>query len=155
MRISLRSVTRANWLEAIRLRVLDKQRDFVPTVAVSLAKVHVKPDGDDVDYLPFAIYADETMVGFVMHAYVESTTTMYWINGFLIDESQQQKGYGKAALAEIVSYIKNRFAQCKEIRLTVHPDNLAAQKLYQGFGFTETGDAMDGELVYKLTIDRE
>lgn len=155
MRVALRPVTRENWLDALRLQVTEDQRNYVPTVAVSLAKVYVKPDGDDVDYTPFAIYADDAMVGFVMHAYVERTTTMFWINGFLIDAAYQQRGYGKAALAEIVSYIKNRFAHCEEIRLTVYPQNHVATQLYRGFGFMETGEMMGEEMVYKLPVERE
>lgn len=148
----MKQVTRENWLEALDLQVKEEQRAFVPTVAVSLAKVHVKPDGDLVEYLPFAIYEGDTMVGFAMHAFVESTTDMYWINGFLIDSRHQGKGYGKAALSALVDYIKNRFSQCEEVRLTVHKDNHAAQRLYRGFGFVDTGETMGGELVYQLPV---
>ena len=68
MTISLSPVTRDNWLEVLELKVKPEQAGFVPSVAISLAKVHIKPDGDSVEYLPFAIYHEETMVGFMMHA---------------------------------------------------------------------------------------
>lgn len=152
MEISLKPVTRGNWLESLELQVGEEQKRFVPTVAVSLAKVYIKPDGDGVEYLPFAIYHGETMVGFIMHAYEEQTTNMYWINGFLIDSKHQGKGYGKSALQAMMDWITNRFSQCEEIRLTVYPDNHAAHGLYRSAGFEETGEIYGGELVLRFPI---
>lgn len=56
MNIQLKVVTRENWEDALQLQVKENQRKFVPAVAVSLAKVYIKPDGDNVEYIPFAIY---------------------------------------------------------------------------------------------------
>jgi len=153
MTIQLKNVTRENWEEALALKVNEKQNKFVPSVAVSLAKVYIKPDGDNVEYIPFAIYDDEKMVGFIMHAYVENTTNMYWINGFIIDEKYQGKGYGRAALAEMVQWIKNRFPNCKEIRLTVYRENQVACGLYKSFDFQPTGDVYGEEDVWFFSVE--
>ncbi len=152
MNITLKPVTRDNWLQALDLKVKDDQSGFVPSVAVSLAKVHIKPDGDQVEYLPFAIYDGETMVGFIMHAFEEQTSNMYWINGFLVDHNHQGKGYGKTAILQMIDYIRSRFSQCQEIRLTVYPNNYAARNLYQSVGFVETGEIWGGELVLRLPV---
>lgn len=149
MRIQLKPVTRENWEEALALKVRSEQEPFVPSVAVSLAKVYIKPDGDEVEYLPFAIYAEGEMVGFIMHAYVEQTEDMFWINGFIIDEKHQGKGYGKAALTEMISWIENRFPASRETRLTVHQNNRHASTIYEGLGYKKTGDVYDGEVVYR------
>ena len=152
MNIHLKIVTRENWEDALQLQVKENQRKFVPAVAVSLAKVYIKPDGDNVEYIPFAIYNGDLMVGFVMHAVVKETTDMYWINGFIIDQKQQGNGYGKAALQESIYLIKNTFKACKEIRLTVHKDNISAKKLYECYGFQASGHDYDGEQVYRLFV---
>jgi len=152
MTVTLRPVTRENWLEALALQVKQEQSNFVPTAAVSLAKVHIKPDGDEVEYVPFAIYHEETMVGFIMHAFEENTSNMYWINGFFIDSRYQGKGYGKAALQLMIEYIRSRFAQCEEIRLTVYPNNVNAYHLYRSVGFVETGERMGEELILRMPI---
>ncbi|HFJ9402856.1 TPA: GNAT family N-acetyltransferase [Bacillus paranthracis] len=152
MNIQLRVVTRENWKDALKLQVKEIQRKFVPSVAVSLAKVYIKPDGDNVEYTPFAIYDGDDMVGFIMHAVVRETTDMYWINGFIIDQMQQGKGYGKVALQESIYLIKNTFKVCKEIRLTVHKDNIPAKKLYERYGFQPLGHDYDGEQVYRLCV---
>jgi diamine N-acetyltransferase len=145
MVICLRPVTRENWKEALALQVKDTQRHFTPAVSVSLAKIAIKPDGDNVTYLPFAVYDDEQMVGFIMHAYEKGTSNMYWINGFLIDERYQGQGYGKAALSHLMYWITEQFSECREIRLTVHKDNSAARSLYIHSGFLPTGEIFDGE----------
>ncbi|AZQ47515.1 GNAT family N-acetyltransferase [Bacillus sp. GX] len=152
MNIQLKIVTRANWEDALKLQVKEEQRKFVPTVAVSLAKVYIKPDGDNVEYIPFAIYDGELMIGFVMHAVIKETTDMYWINGFIIDQKQQGNGYGKEALQESIYLIKNTCKACREIRLTVHKDNLSAKKLYERYGFQPLGHDYDGEQVYRLFV---
>ncbi|WP_260288766.1 GNAT family N-acetyltransferase [Peribacillus aracenensis] len=152
MKVHLKCVTRENWEEALALKVKKQQSNFVPPVAVSLAKIYIKPDGDNIVYLPFAIYDKEIMVGFIMHAYDESTTNMYWINGFIIDEGYQGKGYGRATLSEMVNWIANRFTICKEIRLTVFKDNENARELYKRFGFLPTGDVYGEEDVWFLPI---
>src|SRR5918998_1523856 len=56
MKISVREVTSENWEEALALSVWPEQREFVPAVARSLAKCHIKPDGKT--YEPFAEYLD-------------------------------------------------------------------------------------------------
>ncbi|WP_426446196.1 GNAT family N-acetyltransferase [Paenibacillus sp. S-38] len=151
--ISLRPVTRENWLEALNLQVKEQQVGFVPPAAVSLAKVYIKPDGDLVEYEPFAIYAGSQLVGFVMLAYEEGTNDMYWLNGFLIDARHQYKGYGRAALHRMIQLIRSRFAGCTEIRLSVHPDNRHALKLYASTGFIPTSQMSGREQVYRLPLD--
>ncbi len=152
LNVQLKAVTRDNWEEALQLRVSKEQDNFVPSVAVSLAKVYIKPDGENVNYIPFAIYDNTKMVGFIMHAYEEETSDMYWINGFLIDEKYQGQGYGRAALTEMVKWIVQRFPQCKEIRLTVYKENQHAQNLYKCFGFLPTGIVYGEEDVWSFPV---
>lgn len=148
MSIHLESVTRDNWEKALNLTVNKDQMGFVPSVSVSLAKIYIKPDGDHVEYIPFTIFHDEELVGFIMFAYEEDSTNMYWINGFLIDSKYQGNGYGLAALHEIVNWIYDKFSICEEIRLTVNKDNFSAKNLYENFGFKPNGDVYHDEEVW-------
>ncbi|MEH6938998.1 GNAT family N-acetyltransferase [Bacillus sp. JJ664] len=148
MTIHLESVTRDNWEKALNLTVNKEQSNFVPSVSVSLAKIYIKPDGEHVEYIPFTIYHDEELVGFIMFAYEEDSTNMYWINGFIIDSMFQGNGFGRAALQEIVKWISDKFSICEEIRLTVHKDNLLAKNLYKNFGFIPNGDEYHDEEVW-------
>lgn len=152
MNVQLKGVTRENWEVVLKLKVRENQDGFVPSVAVSLAKIYIKPDGENVIYIPFSIYDQEKLIGFIMHAYEENTTNMYWINGFIIDENFQGKGYGRAALTEMVKWIAQRHTQCREIRLTVHKNNQSARALYESFGFVPAGYAFGDEDVMFLTV---
>jgi hypothetical protein len=41
------------------------------------------------------------------------------------------KGFGKAALVEMICWIESQFPQCEEIRLTVYKENRNASVLYE------------------------
>ena len=58
----------------------------------------------------------------------------------MIDESQQRRGLGSAALERVIDYIKTKpFGDSKRIALTCSKDNPAARKLYERKGFKATG----------------
>ena len=63
----------------------------------------------------------------------------------LIDASQQRRGYGRAALRQVVG-LASQLENCGRLRLTVHPENEAAIGLYASEGFTQDGIDADGEL---------
>jgi diamine N-acetyltransferase len=149
-RISTKPVTAANWREAIALDVRPGQHEFTPPVAVSLAKAYIQPEGANYD--PIAIYAGKTMVGF--YSFIHYPGPLYFcsIGGFLIDKAHQGKGYGRAALADFISFVERQHPECSEIYLTVHPRNAAAARLYSSLGFVKTGDVIEGEEVMRLVM---
>ncbi|GIP26670.1 GCN5 family N-acetyltransferase [Paenibacillus sp. J23TS9] len=151
--IRLIPTTRENWKDAINLQVQVHQNHYVPSVAVSLAKVHIRPDGDEYKYLPFCIYNTEnSLVGFVMITVDDTTAWSYWVNGLLIDASYQGKGYGKATIESVIRYIKENYYNSRCLNLTVCADNEAARKLYEKLGFSETGEVYDDEIVYRFVF---
>ena len=94
---------------------------------------------------PFAICADDTLVGFCMFAFApdaEYPEDRYWLWRFMIDKSEQGKGYGQAALAEIIRYFKDQGAD--RLYLSTEPENERGLHLYHKAGFRETG-AIDGD----------
>jgi len=48
--------------------------------------------------------------------------------------------------------VKTHYPQAQSLRLTVHPENSAAQALYRSLGFVATGEELDGEPVYALAL---
>lgn len=149
-KITTRPVTEANWRTAIELDVHPEQREFTPTVAISLAKAYIKPDGAVYD--PVAIYAGHKMVGFYSFIYLPGNLRYAYLGGFLIDKAEQGRGYGRAALDEFLRSIKRRQPTCAEVLLAVHPQNQTAQRLYQSFGFVKTGEQVNGEEVMRLVL---
>ena len=136
--VQLKEITKDNLDEVLRLSVAEHQKLFVSTTADSLAQAYVYRD----TAFPFAIYADEKPVGFIMLGYYESRK-QYTLWKFLIDKEYQGKGYGKEALKQGITYLKEQF-DAKEIYTGVSLGNEAAKGLYKSMGFTETGLIEEG-----------
>jgi diamine N-acetyltransferase len=150
VRIRTKPVTAANWREAIALEVYPEQREFTPSVAVSLAKAYIQPDGANYD--PFAVYVGQTMVGFYSLIYYPGDLRFCSIGGFLIDYAHQGKGYGRAALVDFLNMVQRTYAECTDVFLTVHPANGVAVRLYASLGFVKTGDVQEGEEIMRLVL---
>lgn len=150
MSILLKEVNRDNWYECVKLKVAEHQKNFVASNAFSLAQAAYEPG-----CIPLCIYSDDTMIGFVMFSMdkAEDSTEeeSFWICRFMIDEKYQGKGYGKAAMTEIIQYAKSYY-DYTEIYLSEVPGNEGAKKLYQSFGFQLTGEVIEGEEVMLLTL---
>ena len=94
---------------------------------------------------PFAIYADDRLVGFCMFAFApedENPEERYWLWRFMIDKNEQDKGCGQAALQEIIRYFKENGAD--RLYLSTEPENKRGLHIYHKAGFRETG-AIDGD----------
>ncbi len=67
---------------------------------------------------------------------------------FMIDESQQGKGYGKASLLKAIEMIKTYpHGKADKIYLSYVPGNETGSGLYKSVGFVETGNMDRGEVV--------
>jgi len=131
--IELREITADNFDEILDLRVAEHQKKYVSTVANSLAQAWLYHN----TAFPFAIYADDLPVGFVMLGYYQSRE-QYTLWKFFIDERYQNRGYGKQALKLSISFLFHSF-HAKEIYTGVYVGNKIAKHLYVSFGFEETG----------------
>lgn len=140
--IELRQVTGDNFDAVIALRVADDQRDFLHPVVESLAWAYVAPQCH-----PLAIYAGDSPAGFVMYGH-EPAEGRCWIVGFMVDACRQRRGVGRAALELLLARMEGEL-RCPSVALSVHPDNVAALRLYQSFGFQDTGKCQDGELILR------
>ena len=152
--LTIREVNRQNWRAALTLAVHPEQQRFVsghtPIAAIALAKAYVRPGG--LTWLPYLIYADEQTVGLTVLAYAPGSSDCYWLYHFFIDRAHQGKGYSKPALQTFIALVRAQHPACRQINLTVHPDNDRAQRLYTSMGFQPTGAMQDGEPVYTLRL---
>ena len=126
-------ITADNLEVVLKLKVSKEQENFVSTTAYSLAQAYVYRE----NAYPFAIYADDTLVGFIMFGFYE-LRNQYTLWKFLIDEKYQNKGYGKMALALGIEYMKKQY-DIKEMYTGVAIDNDVAERLYHSVGFQLTG----------------
>jgi len=147
--VELREITKDNLEEVLALDVCDYQKSFVSSTVASLAQAYVYKE----TAFPFAVYADNTLVGFIMLGYYQ-TRNQYTLWKFLIDKEYQNKGYGKEALKQGIQYLQNTF-QAKEIYTGVSIGNEQAKHVYKSLGFVETGLVEDGmeELRYLFEVN--
>lgn len=149
MKIALKKITEQNEQECFSLKVSLAQSEYI---ASNEASLNAARENAEVTR-PFAIYADDKMIGFTMFAWDENNEDpedKYWLWRFMIDESLQGKGYGYFALKEIIKYFKDNGADI--ITLSTKESNKRALSLYHQFGFEENGEMNDEEIVLKLYL---
>ena len=161
--IALQPITENNFEDVLKLKASE---EFVATNAYSLAEAYCSlkdavETGEpylNVD-VPYAIVNDKTVVGFLMVSFengkdVGSDDNIYWISRIMLDEKYQGKGYGKAAMALLIDYVKTKpnGNEAKYIYTSHIPNNHIAAKTYAGFGFEKTGQMLDGECVMRLIL---
>ena len=98
-------------------------------------------------------------MGFLMVAFengedVFSDGDIYWLSRFMIDEKHQGKGYGKAALTQLIDFVKTKpnGNAAKSFYTSVVPNSPVAAKLYASAGFEKTGQILEGEEVMRLIL---
>jgi CubicO group peptidase (beta-lactamase class C family)/RimJ/RimL family protein N-acetyltransferase len=147
MKIKLIPVNDENREAVLALSVREDQ-PFVAANAVSLKQADETNEEYPGVARPFAIYADDRLVGFTMFAFApkaEDPDDRYWLWRFMIDKNEQGKGYGQAALAEIIRYFRDNGADM--LYLSTEPENEQGLHVYHKAGFRETGTISDGEAV--------
>ena len=134
--------------EAVLALTVREDQPFVASNGYSLKEAEETNQEHPGTARPFAIYADDRLVGFCMFAFdpeEEDEDDRYWLWRFMIDKSEQGKGYGQAALQEIIKYFKENGAD--RLFLSTAPENKQGLHLYHKAGFRETGIIDGGEAV--------
>ncbi|WP_312469914.1 GNAT family N-acetyltransferase [Neobacillus sp.] len=141
--ITLKEVNLDNFRACIRLKVAGDQEKFIASNLFTIAESKV-----DHSMTPYAIYANETLVGFCCLEYVpeNAANDRYGIPRFMIGEEFQGKGYGKQAMEEIISMLSKN-DDCIEISLSYVPENQAARNFYLSLGFVDQGEKLSNENV--------
>ena len=157
--IELRKITFENIGECIKLEPNEEQKTFVASNIKSLAEAYVALSNNECIPMPYAIYSDNTMVGFIMLSYNKPDDMFkensYWVWRFMIDKRYQGKGYGRTAFAKALDYIRTfPYGEVSAIFLSYEPENVLAKNLYASFGFVETGDIVEGEMLAKLMLPK-
>jgi diamine N-acetyltransferase len=147
MEVLLKDITSENWIECTLLTTNTDGshtifEEFVGSNAFSIAQSKIENG-----WIIKGIYDGTNMVGFTMYGY-DYNAKAYELCRFMIDHRYQKKGYGKSALKLVIEEMKN-IKDCKEIKLSTNPLNSVAIKLYESFGFKNTGE----KVVYHETED--
>lgn len=137
--VSLREIG-DDWRAVADVAPRDEQRAFVFALAGRYLLLSIK----ESVWRSLGIYADEEVVGHVMWAVDDDGS--HWISGLIVASSEQGFGVGRTAMRTLITWLQTLPA-CRVIRLSYHPDNTAADALYQSLGFVPTGAMDEDELV--------
>lgn len=151
--LRIEKVNGKNVWDLLKLRVSDEQKTFVASNDTSIIEAYTSITGNGYAF-PFGIYDEDVPVGFLMIGF---DVDDYWEDApaiaknnynlwrLMIDKAYQGRGYGKEAVRLALDFIKTLPCGSAEYCwLSYEPENEVARKLYNSFGFNETGD-MDGE----------
>ena len=144
--IRLVSVTGANRALVAALQLAPDQMDFVASNAESLDEAET-----DADARPRVVMAGDRIVGFLMYEADDDEARIY---RFMIDRAHQGRGYGKAALREVLDEIMG-LGHISHVSICYEPSNEAARHLYRAAGFVEEGLDEDGEMIADLALPRD
>lgn len=144
--ITLRAITRETLRPILRLKVAPEQEMFVASNAVSIAQAHFEPETAWFR----GIYAGETPVGFVM-VEIDTTAQEYFLWRFMIDRRYQGRGYGRRALQRVVDHVRT-LPGARSLGCSYEPGEGSPAEFYHKFGFVDTGEVDEGELITRLDL---
>ena len=145
LQVSLRPVNQDNWRDIAKLKVAEKQREFVAEPCYYLALCCF----GNV-WQPLAICLDEQVIGFMMWA-IDPADESCWLGGILLDQIMQRRGYGQQAVQAAIVMFERDHGH-RNFALSYHPTNLVAKHIYSKLGFVETDEWEDSEIVARLSL---
>lgn len=152
-----KEITNKNIQKVCMLEVDETQKSFVADNVVSLAEAYATRNEGNIA-LPFAIYDEELLVGFIMigkgtvgnEEESELIKNNYCLWRLMIDKKYQCKGYGKNAIQKALNMMKNDsfgLGKAKCCWVSYEPENLVARKCYLKIGFKETKEMCENEII--------
>ncbi|MFG2329639.1 GNAT family N-acetyltransferase [Streptomyces sp. NPDC048604] len=145
-RVVLDEITDDNWRAVADVAPTDDQRRFVAALGARYLLLSMRGGV----WNSLAVRAADEVVGHVMWALDDEDGT-HWIGGMIVNETEQGKGVGRAAMRALIQRLA-ALPDCREIRLSYHPENVPAARLYEALGFKPTGDQEDDEIVAALAV---
>ena len=136
--IQLQPISRNDRDRVDHIAVLPSQEPFCGTIAH-----HFTADEPECDF--HIILRDEEVVGFfkIDRSYFEKFTFAapheLGLRGVMIDQTEQGKGTGKAAILALRDYLPAQYPWAEAVVLTVNEVNPAAVATYLAAGFQDTG----------------
>jgi len=145
--VRLREVTAETVRDVCRLSetLSDEQQKMVAPNAVSIAQAHFEPKA-----WFRAIYAGETLVGFVM-LYLNPEGADYYLWRLMIGGEHQGKGYGLHAMEQVIDHVRG-LPEATVLRASYVPIEGGPKGFYHKLGFEPTGAVDHGEVVIERKL---
>ncbi|MEH6421645.1 GNAT family N-acetyltransferase [Pseudomonas sp. CGJS7] len=128
------------------LQVAPEQLRFVGDTSYNLDQTRLDPNSEAM-----AVLAGERVVGFYRLDFsVEAIAgralgePSVGLRAYAIDQREQGRGYGKAAMLACVEDLRRRYPERRLLALTVNVQNPSAYGVYLKVGFVDTGELYHG-----------
>ncbi len=138
--------------EFLLLDVNENQKNLVATVAQSFADALFPPEDPNGPPLIWirGVLRNSQPAGFVMCADQTEQQKDPWLWRLLVDKSHQGFGVGTFALNAVIE--RYRELGMQRVLTAWHPGEGNAEGFYKRFGFKETGEKIDDEIVAELKL---
>lgn len=137
-----------DWREAIAIEIAPEQWAHLDSESL----LHFLAEGIfHPTFRAHAIYAGDQLVGLVSFGYEHATPTEWWIPLIVIGHEHQHRGYGRAALRDVIEQVKAR-PDAQGLGLSYKPANTTAARLYTSLGFVPGTTDERGEIAARLTL---
>ena len=144
--VSLQPVTAENEAAVAALRVRPSQERLVAANVQSLADARAVPACE-----PFAVYAGETPVGFLMLRHDYPGPRDYYLLRLMVAAEHQGRGYGTAALERLVEHVRT-LPGASALRTSYDVGEGNAGPFYARLGFVATGGTNGDEVELLLPL---
>ena len=146
MNLELRNIDQTNFYEICQLKVANNQLNHVDSNAISLA---------EANFMNFpwfkGIYFDNNPIGFIL-VNADTVSGKFELWRFMIDRSQQSKGYGRIAIDLLKSALVHEFG-ISALYTSVVALSDSPKGFYENCGFVSTGHLVEGrEIELYLTL---
>jgi len=138
--------------EFLNLDVREDQRGLVASVAQSYSDALFPPEDPNGPPQVWirGVLRNSQPAGFVMCADQTEQQKDPWLWRLLVDKSHQGVGVGTFALTAVIQRYRELGTQ--RVLTAWHPGEGNAGDFYKKFGFTETGEMIDDEIVAELIL---
>ncbi|WP_028885465.1 GNAT family N-acetyltransferase [Teredinibacter turnerae] len=131
MQISLRDITKDNWVDMIDLEITKEQEKYValPSEAIAASKFHEH-------YINRGIYLGDKPIGYIQYYpnFNEGKPNEIYIDQLIIDVSLQGQGYGSKATALVLDEIK-KIKGVKSVSICYVEGHDVMKTFFERFGF--------------------
>lgn len=146
--IHLEEITEDNF-EAVIAMKRPEDEHFVASNCYSLAQAWLYRNDNDV--FPYAIYLDDTPVGFILLEEDEKEREL-WIWRIMFPEEHANKGYGSAAIRLVIDHAKTKLNKYDDLCVDCAITNERARHVYEKLGFRKSGRMNHGDEEMRLPL---
>jgi len=143
--VTLSEISQDTVTQIMAFKVQPDHGHLVATNAQSIAEAHFTEDA-----WFRAIYAGDTLVGFVMISDIIKKAD-YFLLRFMIDARYQRSNFGRRVTELLINHVRTR-PNAEELYVSYHGGEGGPEGFYQRFEFEPTGEIEDGEIIAKMKL---